>query len=89
MCDSLKKSLLAAAKDNTAQVRAAAFCALARHQVKEAVPILEKAIPQEKVQDVKSIAQSALSILTQPGYEGPAPAELLSRLLSGDHFRSN
>jgi hypothetical protein len=79
--DMLKKALIAAAKDNSAQVRGAAFCALAHRRVEEAVPIIEKAIPQEKVQDVKAIAQGALAILKDPAYSGPGAPELLGRLL--------
>ena len=76
----LKKALLAAAKDNTAQIRGAAFCALAHHKVKDATSIIEKAIPQEKVQDVKAVAEGALSILTKPDYAGPSALDLFSRL---------
>ena len=78
--DALKKALIAAAKDANGPVRGAAFCALAKHKVKDAIPIIEKAIPQEKIQDVKSVAQGALAILTQPAYDGPSPADLFSRL---------
>jgi HEAT repeat protein len=81
--ESLKKALMAAAKDNNAQIRGAAFCALAKHAVKEAVPILEKAAPSEKTQDVKSAAQGALSILTKPGYDGQSPADLMNKFLDG------
>jgi hypothetical protein len=87
LSDSLKKSLLGAAKDATSAIRAAAFCALAKHQVKEAIPIMEKAIPQEKVQEAKSVAQGALTILTQANYEGPSPSDLLNRLLMDDRMR--
>ena len=54
----------------------------ARHRrVKDAIPLIEKAIPQEKVQDMKAIAQGALAILKDPAYSGPGASELLGRLL--------
>jgi HEAT repeats len=84
--DSLKKALLTAAKDNSAQIRVCAFCALAKHQVKEAVTLMEKAIPQEKIQEAKAVTQEALAILTKTG--NPAsPADLMSRLVMDDRLR--
>jgi hypothetical protein len=76
----LKKALIAAAKDNTAQIRGAAFCALAHHKIKDAAPLIEKSIPQEKVQVVKAVAQGALAILTQDGYSGPSATDLFATI---------
>jgi HEAT repeat protein len=79
--DSLKKALLAAGKDNSAQIRGAAFCALAHHKVKDAVPLIERSLAQEKVQEVKRVTQGALSILTQENYEGQSAKDLLGALI--------
>jgi HEAT repeats len=79
--ETMKKALIAAGKDGSAQIRGAAFCALAHRREKDAIPLIEKAIPQEKVQDVKVIAQGALAILKDPAYSGPGAPELIGRLL--------
>jgi hypothetical protein len=85
----LKQALLAAAKVNTAQIRGAAYYALARRQVMEAVPLIEKAIPQEKVQEVKSLAESALSMLKQTRYDGPSADDIVKRFLVDDDLRTD
>jgi HEAT repeat protein len=83
----LKKALLTAAKDPTAQVRGAAYYALANRQIKEAIPIIEKAIPQEKVKDVKSLAESALSMLKGTNYDGPNADDIMKGFLVDEDLR--
>jgi HEAT repeat protein len=87
MGDNLKKALLAAAKDATAQIRGAAYYALARRQVPEAVPIIEKGIPSEKVKEVKQLAESALSMLKQTEYDGPNADDLMKTWLLDEDLR--
>jgi hypothetical protein len=87
MTDALKKALLTAATAQTAQVRGAAYYALARRQIKEAIPIIEKAIPQEKVVQVKHIAQSSLSDLKQTPYDGPNADDILKGWLVDEDLR--
>jgi HEAT repeat protein len=83
MSADLKKSLLAAAKHTAPGVRAAAFCALAHHQIKEAIPIIEAALPHELVPEIKKAAQGSLAILkAEPDYEGPTAADLLARIVT-------
>jgi hypothetical protein len=87
MNDALKKALLAAGKDGTAQIRGAAFYVLAQRQVKEAVSMIEKAIPQEKVKEVKQLAESALSMLKQTDYDGPNADDIMKGFLVDDDLR--
>jgi hypothetical protein len=88
MNDAMKKALLTAAKDNLAQIRGAAYYALARRQIKEAAPLIEKAIPSEKVQQVKQIAESSLSMLKQTEYTGPNADDILKGWLVDDDLRT-
>lgn len=89
MNDAIKKALLLAAKDTTAQIRGSAYYALARRQIKEAIPIIEKGIPQEKVQEVKALAESALSMLKQTEYDGPNADDILKKFLVDDDIRTD
>jgi HEAT repeat protein len=87
MSDALKKALLTAAKDTTAQVRGAAYYALAVRQIKEGTSIIEKAIPQEKVKDVKHLAESALSMLKGTPYDGPSADDIMKGFLIDEDLR--
>lgn len=88
MSDPLKKALLAAAQHPTIPiVRGAAWCVLADHQVKEAAPIIEKALPREPLPDMKSMGQSALSILKGTAYDGASGADVLRKFLPDEHLR--
>jgi HEAT repeat protein len=80
---SVKKALLVAAKDNSAQVRGCAFCALAHHKVQEGAQVIEKAISLEKVQAVKGVAEAALAILAGESKDGASARDLLARLPAG------
>jgi hypothetical protein len=82
--DALKKALMTAAKDDTSRIRAAAFYALARRQVKEALPLMEKAVPQEKVKDAKALIESSVSVLKQTQYDGPNAEDILKGWLGPD-----
>jgi hypothetical protein len=68
-------------------VRGAAYYALAQRQIKDAIPIFEKAIPQEKVQDVKHLAQSALSMLKGTNYDGPNADDIIKGFLLDEDLR--
>jgi HEAT repeat protein len=87
MNDPLKKALLAAAKDNSSQVRGMAFHVLAIRQVKDAIPLIEKAIPQEKNKDMKALAEGSLAMLKQTNYDGPSADEIVKALLIDEDLR--
>ncbi len=88
MNDPLKKALLAAAKDNSSRRSAAWRSTSSRsRQVKDAIPLIEKAIPQEKIKDIKALAESSLSMLKQTNYDGPSADDIVKALLIDEDLR--
>ena len=55
--------------------------------MKEAIPIIEKAIPQEKVKDVKALAESSLAMLKGTNYDGPNADDILKGFLLDEDLR--
>lgn len=82
--EAVNKALMAAARDDASRIRASAFYALARRQVKDAIPVIEKAIPQEKAKDARALAEGSLSALKQTNYDGPNAEDILKGWLGPD-----
>ncbi len=86
--DGVNKALLAAAKDSAAQVRAAAYSALARRDVRDAVGLLRSAVKTEKLLDVRNLANASLARITGESWPGPDGESAVSVNLIDEDLRS-
>ena len=78
----LEKTLLAAARDKSAQVRGVAYWAIGRFDLKDAAGKIERGVRQEKSADVRNIGLLTLAGLRGDAYDGPDGDTLLGAVLS-------